>query len=122
MIAPSNIAAGAHIPGAGGLPLKQQGFTRSDARMLMRILKHGNAHGLPVTKEQAQSWVDGVQALKASTNERNRATGLQLELLGLKLNFERAKLMAEYAMPKEAPKVNVAVFVKVIEGVNDDLT
>lgn len=121
MIAPHNIAAGAHIPGAGGLPLKQQRFSRGDARMLMRIMKHGHAHGLPTTKEQTETWVMGVQALKASDNERNRATGLQLELLGLKLNLERAKLMAEYAMPKEAAQVNTVVLVKVIHGVNEEM-
>lgn len=109
MIAPGSIAKDAKIPGAGGYPISNQ--ARKDARILMKILKHAHAHGLPTTEAQAAAWVEGVQALKSSTNERVRATGLQLELLGLKLNFERAKLMAEYAMPKEAPSQTLSVLV-----------
>lgn len=117
MIAKSpNIDAIAH--GEGGHEHKYP--SRSEAITVWKVLKHNFVHNIPNTPEQIREWCEGVAAMAQSKSERLQATARKLQMEAMKFNLEIAKLEIDREMPKAVAPVNVAVFVKVIKGVDEE--
>ena len=117
MIADKNLANPDAFPPGTAIERPPQ---RSYARKLISLLRYLDVQKVPTTPAQAEEVSKVADELSKSPSLRDRETGAALRLKILEHNRKMAELVSR-AMVEEKQPVNVAVFVKVIKGVNEEM-